>query len=156
VPANWNVEWSGDDGDKYRRIISIDVSGEGLTGNLTLAGLTSLVSLNCSDNKIVSLNVSGCTALTELDCSYNDLTSLNVSGLSELRTLDCSYNSMSDESKVIGFTGTDMIFHPQKTTGGSYAPADDITMILIVIVAVIGAVVAAVCVLVLRSRKLKK
>jgi hypothetical protein len=94
--------------------------------------------------------------MIKLDCSFNSLTSLNVSGLSALNYLDCSHNYLADESKVTGFTGTNMTFEPQRTP-----PADDdggfpIMFVLIAIAAVIAVVAVVAYVFVLRPRMLKK
>ena len=53
-----------------------------------------VTSIDCYNNRLVSLNVSGCTALTELNCNNNYLTSLDVSGCTALTKLDCFYNPL--------------------------------------------------------------
>ena len=81
--------------------ITIKISGENITGLycglapsqrlLTLDARTypALRWLNCSNNRLTTLNVSGW--LTSLNCSDNNqLTSLNVSGCTALQSLDVS------------------------------------------------------------------
>ena len=131
VPANWDVEWSGADGDRNRRIIGIDVSGEGLKGSLALTALT---------------------ALEHADCSNNSLTSVNVSGLASLAYLDCSHNWLADESKVIGLRSiTEMIFDPQDAP--PVPEPTDTMMIMYVAIAALAAAGVAVAVVLLRRRK---
>ena len=75
----------------FYALASLDCSGNRLT-SLDVSGLTSLTYLNCAANQLTSLDVSGLTALTNLDCSSNQLTSLDVSGLIALTNLDCASN----------------------------------------------------------------
>lgn len=65
----------------------------------TLKGIeffTALKKLNCSKNKLTSLDLSKNTLLTELDCSNNSLVSLNVSSNAMLTKINCSYNQLTD------------------------------------------------------------
>ncbi len=81
-------------------VIHLDVSSDNpnvqkisdLTG---IQSFNNLKSLNCSYNKLTSLNVSPLVNLTVLYCSGNQITSLNLSGLINLQTLHCSYNQVS-------------------------------------------------------------
>ena len=59
-----------------------------LKGNIT--------KLQCSDNKLTSLNVQGLTALQKLECRDNQLTALNVQGLTALQKLDCWKNQLTE------------------------------------------------------------
>ncbi len=64
--------------------------------------LTELVSIDCRENPLSSLDVSKNTKLRYLECKdCETLSSLNVSGLSELRYLDCDTNSLD----VLDLTG---------------------------------------------------
>ncbi len=57
---------------------------------------TALTYLDCSHNKLTSLNISGCTALTYLDCEDNQLTSLDISSCTNLTTFFCNDNKISN------------------------------------------------------------
>ena len=57
--------------------------------------IAKLTTLNCSNNKLISLNISKCTALTTLDCSNNNLTALDFSKSKALTTLNCNNNNLS-------------------------------------------------------------
>ncbi len=50
--------------------------------------------VDCSDNKLASLDVRGNKVLKTLYCEQNALTSLNVTGCTVLETLNCSYNKL--------------------------------------------------------------
>ena len=54
--------------------------------------------LNCSQERLTSLDVSGCTALTTLDCNNNKLTSLNLSECTRLVTLYCYSNCINGKA----------------------------------------------------------
>ncbi|MBQ5574768.1 MAG: leucine-rich repeat domain-containing protein [Bacteroidales bacterium] len=58
--------------------------------------------LECSYNKLSSINVSALTKLTYLNCSYNQLTALNVSALSNLVQLDCANIALAMPHSEIG------------------------------------------------------
>jgi Leucine-rich repeat (LRR) protein len=97
VPAGWNtvVVWDKTTG-LNRRITGLTLDNEGLTGDMTLSGLTQLRQLTCIGNEgLASLNVSGITLLWSLDCTGNGLTSLDVSNCAALRELDCSSNQLT-------------------------------------------------------------
>jgi len=76
--------------------ISTKFSSPGDTDEFSLPGkLNSLTQLNCSFNKLVTLNISKCKSLKHLNCSYNILTRLDVTENTKLIELDCSYNELS-------------------------------------------------------------
>ena len=103
IPASWTfaqiggvsggVIWSGDTTNK--RIIELRLSRSGLTGALSLSGLSSLQEFWCYDNDLTSLDVSGLANLAWLDCESNALTSLNLSGLTNLEGLWCYNNALT-------------------------------------------------------------
>ena len=57
--------------------------------------LTELVELNCTENRIVSMDLSQNTKLEQLYCQFCGLASLDISKLSKLTSLDCSGNSLT-------------------------------------------------------------
>jgi serine/threonine protein kinase len=74
-----------------------------LTG---IEAFTALTELDCSDQKLTSLDVSKNTALTYLDCGSNKLTSLDVSKNTALTDLWCHDNQLTslDVSKNTALT----------------------------------------------------
>ena len=68
---------------------------KGLTGNLNLSDFKALEKLNCSWNKLSSLDVTGCTALTYLYCTDNQLSSLDVTNCTTLTHLYCDSNQLN-------------------------------------------------------------
>lgn len=115
-PATWEwfVSWSE---DTPKKIISMNVGGMGLTGELDVSGLRNLTSVNCVLNEgltelvvgearnltmlqcnstgISALEVSKCVNLQELWCSSTELTGLDLEGLTNLKTLLCVNTSLT-------------------------------------------------------------
>ena len=76
----------------------VDTLSIGQKNLISLRGIKyfeSLKSLECSYNKLPSLDVSACTSLLSLDCSRNELTSLNVRENAVLTKLKCNNNRLS-------------------------------------------------------------
>jgi Leucine-rich repeat (LRR) protein len=80
---------------EIRAVKEIDVEKEGIRSLDGISYFTSLTELNCSGNRLTSLNISKNKKLKELDCSDNKLTSLNVSKNTRLKELDCSSNRLT-------------------------------------------------------------
>ena len=76
------------------KITSLDCSVNRLN-SLNVQGLTALQVLSCVGNRLTELNVQGLTALQVLNCSGNRLTALNVQGLTALQSLDCHLNQLT-------------------------------------------------------------
>lgn len=72
----------------------LNCSGNRL-GSLDLSYNTALNTVKCDNNQITMLDISKCAVLSSLDCSHNKLTSLDVSGCPEVGMLFCSSNSLS-------------------------------------------------------------
>lgn len=66
----------------------------GITGALSLEGLSSLENVNLMSNSISSLDVSGNQAITEMFLNWNELSSLDVSQNTALQTFGCSHNQL--------------------------------------------------------------
>ena len=81
--------------DEILNVNSINVSGQGIHDLTGIEYFTAITSLNCFNNKLVSLDLSHNTALTTLYCQNNWLTELNVSGCTRLKTLYCSLNQLN-------------------------------------------------------------
>ncbi len=75
----------------------LDCSVNQLTGLKVIPGVTRV---DCSHNKLTSLDVSNDAALERLNCSYNRLTTLDLSNNQALTTLDCRYNYLSSKPQV--------------------------------------------------------
>lgn len=81
----------------------INVSNSSVSSLTGIEKFTALTKLDCSDNRLTSLNLSSNTALTYIDCSNNWLTSTDLilpafsadSKNTTLTTLDCSNNQLS-------------------------------------------------------------
>lgn len=78
----------------FTQLKTLECTNNKLT-SLNLSGLSNLVRLSCSSNPLTSLNLSGLTSLTKLVCYGNKLTSLNFDGLTGLEYLDCGYNQLT-------------------------------------------------------------
>lgn len=79
--------------EHFTALTKLECSKNKLT-TIDVSGCTALTKLDCGANKLTDLDLSGCTALTELDCTYNKLTSLNVSGCTALTELHCHCNQL--------------------------------------------------------------
>ncbi|MBQ6945222.1 MAG: hypothetical protein IJN43_12975 [Ruminococcus sp.] len=78
----------------FENLEYLDCSLNKLT-TLDLNNNTALIELNCYYNQLTSLDVSSNTALTNLGCHNNQLTSLNVSNNTALEFLNCSDNQLT-------------------------------------------------------------
>ena len=76
-------------------IFHLDVRNENISDLTGIKDFTSLVSLDCAYNKLISLDVSQNTALRALQCESNQLTSLDVSQNTALRSLICRANQLN-------------------------------------------------------------
>ena len=90
--------WYGITTDSEGRVTRISLANNGLsgaTGN-TLAPLTALTTLLCSNNNLSNLDLSNNTALTHLYCENNSLSDLDLSNNTALRYLYCENNNLSE------------------------------------------------------------
>ena len=96
--------------DNMDTATKLNVSGYGLTSiDDILAQMPALTALDCSGNKLTSLDLSKNPALTSLDCSNNQLSSIDLSKNPVLTALDCSGNKLTslDLSKNPALTTLD-------------------------------------------------
>ena len=77
----------------FTALTTLDCSEQKLT-TLDVRANTNLTTLNCSENRLTSLDLSKNTALTTLNCSYNKLAALDVSKNTNLKDLICSENKL--------------------------------------------------------------
>lgn len=80
--------------DKYSNLETLDCSGNKLV-SLDLSKNRHLTSVNCKRNSLRSLSVAGCKELRTLDCSYNSLSTLDLSSATALESVNCSNNSLA-------------------------------------------------------------
>ena len=93
-PSTWDpaiATWSE---GNTQRIIELNITGKGLTGNLDVTGLEKLYYLDCSDNQLTTLKVTENSELYFLICDKNKLTSLDVTKNTKLMVLACSNNQL--------------------------------------------------------------
>ncbi|BBF44036.1 hypothetical protein lbkm_2724 [Lachnospiraceae bacterium KM106-2] len=81
--------------DEIEQVQTLDIENKGITRLDGINYLTSLYELNCSGNKLTSLDVTKLSELEILKCGKNELTTLNVSGLSRLTNLLCENNNLN-------------------------------------------------------------
>ncbi len=83
----------------------LDCSTNRIT-SIDLSNNSGLTRFKCSSNKLTSLDLQNNSKLTELDCSSNKLTSLDFPNNSKLWRLDCSSNQLTslDLSNNSGLT----------------------------------------------------
>ncbi|MCI9844581.1 T9SS type A sorting domain-containing protein [Flavobacterium pectinovorum] len=91
---------------KIINVKNLNLYNSSITDLTGIQDFTALTSLECSSNKISSLDVSKNTALVTFSCNSNSLTSLDVSKNTALTTLSLSRNKISniDISKNILLT----------------------------------------------------
>ncbi|WP_035126928.1 DUF7619 domain-containing protein [Flavobacterium aquatile] len=80
--------------NNFSNLITLNCENNLLT-SLNISSLSFLTILNCSNNQLINLNVSSLTELQNLNCQFNQLTTLNVGGITNLSNLNCSYNQIS-------------------------------------------------------------
>jgi len=68
------------------------IKNEQLEGNLKLEGFHNLEKLECSNNKLTSLDISESKNLKEIKCKRNQLQSINFGSLRNIQTLNCRHN----------------------------------------------------------------
>jgi len=78
----------------FTGITKLDCSDEKLT-SLNVSSNKNLTYLNCGDNDIASLDLGTNTNLTYLDCYYNQIIFLDVNSITKLTHLNCSTNQIT-------------------------------------------------------------
>lgn len=98
--------------DIIKGIEVLTINSSNLTNLTGIEFFKSLKELDCSDNKLTSLDLSDNTSLTSLDCRMNDLRDLNISKNTNLTSLNCNNNhylTNLDISKNINLTFIDCL-----------------------------------------------
>ena len=75
--------------------LTLDVSNQNISDLTGISYFTGLISLNCKNNSLTSLDISQNTALQNLNCRYNQISSLDVTQNTSLTILNCSDNNLS-------------------------------------------------------------
>ncbi|MCK5210791.1 MAG: T9SS type A sorting domain-containing protein, partial [Cyclobacteriaceae bacterium] len=81
---------------RINRITTLNIRNNDITDLTGIQDFVKLVNLNCSNNRLTSLDMSGIQKLEFLNCSGNQLTNLDVSFNTSLINLDISGNSLTD------------------------------------------------------------
>lgn len=90
------TEWYGVSFDEYNNLYDISLYDNNLVGKIEQKFPDNVkIILECSNNKLTSINITDCTSLYRLYCCYNQLSSLDVSGCTALKILDCYDNNLS-------------------------------------------------------------
>ena len=76
-------------------ITSINCSNLNISSLSGIKSFTSLKILNCSGNKLTSLDLLGMTNLVQVDCGNNDLSTLNLSNMPNLSEIFCHDNRLT-------------------------------------------------------------
>jgi hypothetical protein len=80
---------------KIADVTSINCSSNSIADLTGIEYFTALTYLNCSSNKLTTLNINKCTLLQDLRCYTNSLTSLDCHGLTSLRNISCYSNKLT-------------------------------------------------------------
>ena len=76
-------------------ITEMNVSSKNISDLTGISYFPNLITLNCQNNTLTSLNVSSLTNLQYLYCSGNRLTSLNLSSNKQLEKVECQNNQLT-------------------------------------------------------------
>ncbi|CAB4388410.1 unnamed protein product [Rhizophagus irregularis] len=82
-------------GDR-KKLNELIITNENLEGHLDLTDFINLEKLQCSKNKLTSLDISKNEKLIEIDCSQNNLISLDLSNCLNIKSVTSNYNHLSD------------------------------------------------------------
>ena len=88
-----NNDWLSDSEIKAHK--SLTVSNQNINSLEGIEYLTELTTLDCSDNKLNSLDLSKNVKLEKLDCGYNELASIDLSANTKLNYLNCAKNELT-------------------------------------------------------------
>lgn len=77
-----------------QRVLRMDCSDRGIAHMWEIGEFSRLERLDCSRNRIASLDLDGLRGLLELNCADNALTRLDLKAAGALRLLDCSGNEL--------------------------------------------------------------
>jgi hypothetical protein len=92
-------------------VTTLDVRDKEISDLTGIEAFTALTYLNCTQNKLTSLDVSKNTALEELQIWQNQLTSLDVSNNTALKYLNCNSNQLTSLDVRNGVTDLLTVFN---------------------------------------------
>ena len=81
--------------NEIKDVKSIVVSNKGISTLKGVEYFTSLITLNCNENNLTSLDLTNNTYLRYVYCNNNSLRNLYLPNLSRFAELDCSYNNLT-------------------------------------------------------------
>lgn len=81
--------------DEIKAVKDMDVSFSDISDLKGIEFFSALEELNCSNNKLTSLDISRNQKLKTLYCVFNELTAIDVSKNKELASLSCSSNKLT-------------------------------------------------------------
>ena len=79
--------------EEISQIDRLEIPSKGISSLQGIGFLTYLTELNCSGNKLGSLDLSGLDNLRLLNCKNNKLTSLDLTSLVNLESVNCDFNT---------------------------------------------------------------
>ncbi|CAG8454117.1 16478_t:CDS:2 [Dentiscutata heterogama] len=96
-------EWLDQNYTKENRkeINRLEIHNKNLEGQLELADFISLKYLNCSSNKLTSLNLIDCQKLEVIRCYFNEIRLLNLPKLNQLREFDTDWFSPFTKLEIL-------------------------------------------------------
>ena len=96
VKENFDTDGDGVlSAEEIAAVTEIDVHNKGISDLTGIEYFENLEYLDCSLNKLTTLDLNNNTALIELNCYYNQLTSLDVSSNTALIVLYCELNQLT-------------------------------------------------------------
>ena len=97
VKANFDENGDGNlSKDELDKVEKINITNKSVSSLKGIEHFKNLTKLDCSNNKLTSLDISKNTNLTELNCGRNKLTSLNISKNTNLTVLNCGRNKLTE------------------------------------------------------------
>jgi Leucine-rich repeat (LRR) protein len=89
-------EWVLSGSPENTGVTHLDISSNKIKGLLVLTNLPNLQHLNCSHNKITTIEGLELPNLQRLDCFYNQITTIEGLDLPNLQRLDCHHNQIME------------------------------------------------------------
>ena len=119
---NLNAKWENGDGILVNGTLLTNGSNAAILvpadGKITLysAGGAELTELDCTNNRLTSLDASNCTTLRKLNCSNNNIAELNINGCTSLESLHANGQVVEFEVLSGETSFTNPIFYNNKTS----------------------------------------
>lgn len=91
-------------------ITDLNVSLSNISNLSGIENFTNLITLNCSQNNISTINFSGLTNLVDINCYSNPIPSLDFTGFNNFKTISCGGYSSLTSVIVAGLTGLENLY----------------------------------------------